>query len=223
MKTLPGGAKGNGQYFPMIKTLAAMCRAMEYLVIQSVTSFESNLKDLQANGSKKLVNSSEFKKIVSEVAAIRGREGYVGHPKMERLRTMCIEHFEAAKDEVDEYTGEKRETRVMIFCNFRAVVEEIVDCLNTQRPLIKATPFVGQASSKGTKGKSQKEQLEVRFIFSFRFHARSSSNSSPLVRVARLFASSRKEFTTFSLQLRSEKKGWISERFVGLNRVDFVM
>lgn len=179
MKTLPGGAKGNGQYFPMIKTLAAMCRAMEYLVIQSVTSFESNLKDLQANGSKKLVNSSEFKKIVSEVAAIRGREGYVGHPKMERLRTMCIEHFEAAKDEVDEYTGEKRETRVMIFCNFRAVVEEIVDCLNTQRPLIKATPFVGQASSKGTKGKSQKEQLEVCFICSFRFLSRFSSNSHP--------------------------------------------
>ncbi|GAA5962894.1 hypothetical protein JCM3765_005908 [Sporobolomyces pararoseus] len=161
IKTLPGGQKSNGQYYPMIKTLAQMCRAMEYLVIQSVTSFESNLKDIQSTGSKKLVNSTEFKKIVNEVAGIRGREGYVGHPKMEKLRAMCIEHFESTKDEVDEYTGEKRETRVMIFCNFRAVVEEIVDCLNTQRPLIKATPFVGQASSKGTKGKSQKEQLET--------------------------------------------------------------
>ncbi|GAA5989448.1 hypothetical protein JCM5350_000708 [Sporobolomyces pararoseus] len=161
IKALPGGPKSNGQYFPMVKTLAQMCRAMEYLVIQSVSSFESNLKDIQSTGSKKLVNSTEFKKIVNEVAAIRGREGYVGHPKMEKLRAMCIEHFESTKDEVDEYTGEKRETRVMIFCNFRAVVEEIVDCLNTQRPLIKATPFVGQASSKGTKGKSQKEQLET--------------------------------------------------------------
>jgi len=161
MKGLPGGSKGNGKYFPMIKTLAQMCRAMEYLVIQSVTSFESSIKDIQANGLKSLVSSSGFKQVVSEVAAIRGREGYVGHPKMEKLRTMCLEHFEATKDDVDEYTGEKRETRVMIFCNFRAVVEEIVACLNTQRPLIKATPFVGQASSKGTKGKSQKEQLEV--------------------------------------------------------------
>ncbi|GAA6016098.1 hypothetical protein JCM11491_000667 [Sporobolomyces phaffii] len=161
IKALPGGGKSNGQYFPMIKTLGQMCRAMEYLVIQSVTSFESSLKDIQANGAKKLVQSTGFKQVVSEVAAIRGREGYVGHPKMEKLRAMCLEHFEATKDDVDEYTGEKRETRVMIFCNFRAVVEEIVDCLNTQRPLIKATPFVGQASSKGTKGKSQKEQLET--------------------------------------------------------------
>jgi ATP-dependent DNA helicase MPH1 len=166
IKSLPGGGKSNGQYFPMIKTLAQMCRAMEYLIIQSVTSFESSVKDIEANGSKKLVSTSGFKQIVSEVAAIRGREGYVGHPKMEKLRSMCLEHFEATKDDVDEYTGEKRETRVMIFCNFRAVVEEIVDCLNTQRPLIKATPFVGQASSKGAKGKSQKEQLEVRFALS---------------------------------------------------------
>ncbi|GAA6064429.1 hypothetical protein JCM10212_005308 [Sporobolomyces blumeae] len=161
IKSLPGGGKGNGRYFPLVKTLAQMCRAMEYLVIQSVTSFHSSLKDIEANGSKKLVESAGFKQVLNEVTSLRGRPGYVGHPKMEKLRSMCIEHFKASSHEIDEYTGEKRETRVMIFCNFRAVVEEIVDCLNTQRPLIKATPFVGQASSKGTKGKSQKEQLET--------------------------------------------------------------
>ncbi|GAA5874284.1 hypothetical protein JCM1840_000622 [Sporobolomyces johnsonii] len=162
IKSMPGGAKGNSQYFPKIKTLMMMARAMEYLVIQSVTAFESNLKDIQSAGSKTLVESSGFRNVLRETAALRSRAGYVGHPKMEKLRQMCLEHFKAAQDERDEYTGEKRETRVMIFCNFRAVVEEIVACLNTQRPLIKATPFVGQAASKGgAKGKSQKEQLET--------------------------------------------------------------
>lgn len=159
---LPGGRKDNGKFFPMIKTLAMMARAMEYLVVQSVTSFLSVLKDIEGAGSKNLVNSSGFREVLRDTTALRSRVGYVGHPKMEKLRSMCIEHFTNAQDERDEYTGERRETRVMIFCNFRSVVEEIVDCLNTQRPLIKATPFVGQASSKGTKGKSQKEQLEVR-------------------------------------------------------------
>ncbi|BGP19442.1 hypothetical protein JCM10213_000681 [Rhodosporidiobolus nylandii] len=161
IKALPGGGKSNGKYFPMVKTLAMMARAMEYLVIQSVTSFESNLKDIEQQGSKNLVGSAGFREIMRETAALRGRAGYVGHPKMEKLRSMCLEHFQNAQNEVDELTGEKRETRVMIFCNFRAVVEEICACLNTQRPLIKATPFVGQASSKGVKGKSQKEQLET--------------------------------------------------------------
>ncbi|BGP51068.1 3'-5' DNA helicase [Rhodotorula kratochvilovae] len=158
---LPGGRGANGKFFPMIKTLAMMARAMEYLVVQSVTSFESVLKDIEGAGSKNLVNSGGFREVLRETSALRGRAGYVGHPKMEKLRSMCIEHFTNAQDERDEYTGERRETRVMIFCNFRAVVEEIVQCLNSQRPLIKATPFVGQASSKGTKGKSQKEQLET--------------------------------------------------------------
>jgi ERCC4-related helicase len=164
MKALPGGSGANGKYFSMIKTLGMMARAMEYLVIQSVTQFESNLKDIEQNGSKNLIASPGFRDILKETSQLRARAGYVGHPKMEKLRSMCLEHFKNAENEVDEY-GEKRETRVMIFCNFRAVVEEIVACLNTQRPLIKATPFVGQASSKGVKGKSQKQQLEARPFF----------------------------------------------------------
>ncbi|KWU41869.1 P-loop containing nucleoside triphosphate hydrolase protein, partial [Rhodotorula sp. JG-1b] len=157
---LPGGRQANGKYFSMIKTLAAMARAIEYLTVQSVTSFESVVKDLQQNGSKALVQQPGFRDILRETSALRAHPGYVGHPKMEMLRSICLEHFKSSLNLVDEY-GDKRETRVMIFCNFRAVVEEIVACLNTQKPLIKATAFVGQASSKGVKGKSQKEQLET--------------------------------------------------------------
>ncbi|KAI5475818.1 ATP-dependent DNA helicase MPH1 [Pseudohyphozyma bogoriensis] len=160
IKDLPGGAKGNSKYYPMIKVLSTMARAMEYLVIQSMTSFESILKDLAAEGPKSLTQSPIFKDLVKECNFIRASPGYVGHPKMDNLIKMCSAHFEEAQHELDDY-GQPMQTRVMIFCNFRAVVDEIVDCLNRQRPLIKATAFVGQASSKGAKGKSQKEQIET--------------------------------------------------------------
>jgi ERCC4-related helicase len=160
IKTLPGGPGPNGKFFPMVKVLGAMCRAMEYLIIQSVTSFMTTVKDLQADAPKTLVNNPQFSQIINEVGRLQNSPGYVGHPKMHQLRDMCMQHFRDHEGAVDQW-GEPIDTRVMVFCNFRAVVEELVDCLNQQRPLIKATPFVGQSTAKGARGMSQKEQLEV--------------------------------------------------------------
>ncbi|KAJ7630699.1 hypothetical protein FB45DRAFT_1027891 [Roridomyces roridus] len=48
------------------------------------------------------------------------------------------------------------------FASYRETVEEIVDYLNLDKPLIRANPFIGQATDKqGRKGMSQKEQLDV--------------------------------------------------------------
>ena len=138
-----------------------MARAMEYLVIQSLTEFQRIVKDLEVDAPKTLTSLPDFKSILRETSELRGRPGYVGHPKMSSLREMCAKHFEKCATEVDPDTGEPVETRVMVFCNYRAVVGEIVDCLNQQRPLIKATEFVGQSSAKGVKGKTQKDQIEV--------------------------------------------------------------
>lgn len=142
-----------------------MARAMEYLVIQSLTEFQRLVKDLDAEGPKTLATSPEFRSVLNETNELRGRPGYVGHPKMSTLREMCAAHFERCASEVDPDTSKPVETRVMVFCNYRAVVDEIVDCLNQQRPLIKATAFVGQSSAKGVKGKTQKDQIEVRRLF----------------------------------------------------------
>ncbi|KAL8293793.1 hypothetical protein RQP46_000494 [Phenoliferia psychrophenolica] len=161
IKDLPGGAKSNGRYYIMIKTLATMARAMEYLVIQSLTEFQRVVKDLESEGPKALGQHPEFRSILRETSELRGLPGYVGHPKMSTLREMCAAHFERCANEVDPDTGAPVQTRVMVFCNYRAVVGEIVDCLNQQRPLIKATEFVGQSSAKGVKGKTQKDQIET--------------------------------------------------------------
>jgi ERCC4-related helicase len=160
IKDLEGGAKANGRYYPMIKTLGSMARAMEYLVIQSVSSFLNQVKDLESSGPKTLTGSPAFRDVLKECGNLQATPGYVGHPKMEKLRSMCIQHFMDAEEDLDE-EGNKRETRVMVFCNYRAVVEEIVDCLNQQRPIIRATSFVGQGAAKGVKGINQKDQIEV--------------------------------------------------------------
>ena len=56
---------------------------------------------------------------------------------------------------------EDRETRVIIFCQFRDCVAELVACLDNERPNIRAMPFIGQAGAQGKKGLTQKDQLEV--------------------------------------------------------------
>ncbi|SCV74171.1 BQ2448_6603 [Microbotryum intermedium] len=157
---LPGGARANGRFFPTIKTLSHMSSAMEHLIIQSVTVFEEKLKDME-HAFKTLASKPEFKKIANDVKALKAKSGYVGHPKMERLRSMCWDHFKAAENEMDPLAGKPRQTRIMVFCNYRAVVEEIVMCLNKHAPTIKATRFVGQAAAKDGKGMTQKHQNEA--------------------------------------------------------------
>ena len=50
----------------------------------------------------------------------------------------------------------------MVFVTYRECLDEIVERLNTEQPLVRATRFVGQgADRQGKKGFAQKEQLEV--------------------------------------------------------------
>ena len=76
------------------------------------------------------------------------------HPKMDKLLDVTRLHFQGAKEE-------DRETRVIIFCQFRDCVAELVACLDNERPNIRAMPFIGQAGAQGKKGLTQKDQLEV--------------------------------------------------------------
>lgn len=60
----------------------------------------------------------------------------------------------------------------MVFMTFQEAVDEIVEVLNFERPLIRAHKFIGQGTDKqGKKGLAQKKQLEVSVslcYFSFR-------------------------------------------------------
>jgi ATP-dependent DNA helicase MPH1 len=150
----------------------------------------------KSNKGKKLLADPTFKAVLKEVEAQRNRPGgFSLHPKMERLKAMVVQHFGEKMGEPAE-----QDTKVMVFATFRETVDEIVEVLKAEQPLIRPTRFVGQGSDKqGKKGIAQKEQLEVREPSSY-------ISRNRLTAFTRLSRSSRPESITFWFQLRSERR-----------------
>lgn len=118
-------------------------------------------KGAAASKSKKLRHDPLFQATMRELENQRSR-GFSVHPKMDLLKTLVVQHFakNLADDDAEERSNE--ETRAMVFVTFREAVDEIVEALNFERPLIRASKFIGQGTDKqGKKGLAQKEQLEV--------------------------------------------------------------
>src|SRR5690606_21694741 len=75
------------------------------------------------------------------------------HPKLHQLEQIVLDHFK-------ENELLNRETRVIIFAQYRDTVVQIVEKLSSFAPRIKIMQFVGQSSGR-TKGLPQKEQENV--------------------------------------------------------------
>ena len=107
--------------------------------------------------------------ILEEFEAQKNRPtGFAIHPKMEKLKMLLVEHFaqkQFDKEDADAAgrgEGVSGDSRVMVFSTYRQCVDEIVEYLNRERPMIRAVPFIGQGTDKsGKKGYGQKQQLEV--------------------------------------------------------------
>ena len=160
-----------------------------------------------ASKSKKLRSNPLFQATMAELEDQRSR-GFSVHPKMDLLKTLIIQHFaeNLADGGVEERTNE--ETRAMVFVTFREVVDEIVEALNSERPLIRASKFIGQGTDKqGKKGLAQKEQLEV---------SMSDLNNPFLTEVipCRSSRNLKLESLTYWLQLLLEKKGWTLAKLI---------
>lgn len=123
----------------------------------------------QNNSSKRFKNDPGYVALMKEVEAQR-QAGWGVHPKIEKLKTILIQHF-GSKLADDPEDGNQDTSKVMVFSSYRGVVQELVKELNKDSPLIRATEFIGQGTDKqGKKGLQQKEQLEVgtnilRFFF----------------------------------------------------------
>ena len=86
--------------------------------------------------------------------------GFPTHPKMERLTGLILQHLTAKLPDDPDATPES--TKIMVFATHRDCVEEIVASLNEERPIVRASRFIGQGTDKhGRKGLAQREQLEV--------------------------------------------------------------
>ncbi|KAF9243791.1 P-loop containing nucleoside triphosphate hydrolase protein [Melanogaster broomeanus] len=160
-----------------LSKLGAMARAMSYLMEASVSMCFGTLQGLVADkdkpddGKKKPPSKSRVKpdpalqRLLADLDARRNRPGGFGmHPKMETLKTLLVQHFGVRMPEGNEggEASDAGDTRAMVFVTYRECVDEIVEVLNQESPLLKATRFVGQGVDKhGKKGIAQKEQLEV--------------------------------------------------------------
>jgi len=95
----------------------------------------------------------------------------ISHPKIAKLREVVLEHFQRF---------DHKETRIIIFSQYRNSVCEIAAVLHAHKPIVRVMEFVGQSDAehtpgrgggkngeekatkrKGKKGLTQKEQMEV--------------------------------------------------------------
>ncbi|KAL1671341.1 P-loop containing nucleoside triphosphate hydrolase protein, partial [Schizophyllum commune] len=141
----------------------------------SVKEIESDAGDTRSkSGNKKLASNPLFKEVAKALEQQRQRQpdprhpdGFSMHPKMQKAKNIIVNHFTQGigENEANSATNggssaHKNESRVIVFVTFREAVEEIVQALNFERPLIRATKFVGQGlDKKGGRGLAQKEQI----------------------------------------------------------------
>ncbi|KAF5377463.1 hypothetical protein D9615_005173 [Tricholomella constricta] len=161
-------------YGPLSK-LASLARAMGYLIEGTLGMCHTYLHELARAGDedtapgpgkaaaasrmKALRNDPMFRAVLHELDSQRG-QGFSVHPKMDRLKMLVVQHFGQQLGEGQETTLDQ--TRVMVFVTFREAVDEIVEALNAEQPLIRAHKFIGQGTDKqGNKGLAQKQQLDV--------------------------------------------------------------
>lgn len=145
---------------------------------EAMAAFENTTTDSNGKvkyGSKQLCKTSGYQKVMELLKNLRGSTtGAVVHPKMNYLRSLLLEYFnsqprndaDADLDVLDGAGAEaktKKESKVMVFVQFRKSVEHIVEILNMDQPVIRAHRFIGQSASKeGVKGLSQIQQNKVR-------------------------------------------------------------
>ncbi|KAL8783361.1 MAG: hypothetical protein Q9213_004680 [Squamulea squamosa] len=129
---------------------------------RKVVAFRDACDDPKGKVSKyrTQVNESEpFRTIVSRVRGWINNSDFVGHPKLEYLQRVVLNHFLDAGE--GRGASAPSSTRVMVFAHYRDSAEEIAHVLKRNDPMIRPRVFVGQANSKGSEGMDQKTQLDV--------------------------------------------------------------
>lgn len=127
-----------------------------------VLAFRNELNSNEKKGGKyaRQINDSEsFQTMMSRVQIWINNPDFVGHPKLEYLQTVVMNHFLDAGD--GRGASDPSGTRVMVFSHYRDSAEEIARVLKRNDPMIRPHVFVGQASSKGSDGMDQKKQLDI--------------------------------------------------------------
>ena len=131
-----------------------IAHAIELLETQTLASFHAYLKELisqaeqkKSKGVQNLVKTPEFNAALLSLAQLIGKN--IEHPKINKVSEIVEEEFSHTES-----------PKILVFTQFRDTASLLVNKLNMNQK-IKASLFIGQASSARTKGLSQKEQKAI--------------------------------------------------------------
>ncbi|KAI4190897.1 MAG: hypothetical protein L6R41_000498 [Letrouitia leprolyta] len=149
--------------------LASLAHGIELLKFHGIGPFYHKVlafrNDTQSTGNKaskykKQIDQSEhFEKMMSRVRTWINNPDFIGHPKLEHVQSVVLNHFLDAGE--GRGASGPSGTRIMVFAHYRDSAEEITRVLTRNEPMIRPRVFVGQATSKSSEGMDQKTQLDV--------------------------------------------------------------
>ena len=162
---LPGMSMQEAKnYLSQVQFMISLAHAHDLLKGHGLGSFVESLNKMadsiqntrQSYGLKHdIITSMRFKAVHREAQTLL-ENGTVQHPKVTALIDLLKDHFTRAKN-----CG--KETKAIIFTEFRSSVDNLLEELDHMRPLVQAEGFVGQAGSSSTKvsdGRKKKKKTD---------------------------------------------------------------
>ncbi|KAL5332773.1 hypothetical protein BJX70DRAFT_383034 [Aspergillus crustosus] len=159
-----------GKVNAIFSVLASMAHGIDLLKYHGITPLYRHLTHFQSNtdgqkGGKyqrQIVQDEHFKKLMNYLSPWTKNPEFIGHPKLEYLKQVVLNHFMDAGEGAHAASSETQTaTRVMIFVHFRDSAEEVTRVLKRYEPMIRPHVFVGQSTAKGSEGMGQKTQLDI--------------------------------------------------------------
>ncbi|KAJ5601171.1 hypothetical protein N7510_010705 [Penicillium lagena] len=159
-----------GKVNSIFTVLASLAHAIDLLKYHGIVPFYRHLLHFKGGGDgqkggkyqKQIVQDESFKKLFSHLEPWSKNPEFIGHPKLEYLKSVILNHFMDAGEGTDSSSSNGNSaTRVMIFVHFRDSAEEVARVLKRYEPMIRPHVFVGQSSAKGSDGMDQKTQLQI--------------------------------------------------------------
>lgn len=150
--------------------LSQLAHSIGLLKFHGIGPFYSGMKEFQRNvesgrtkskNAREVVQSNDWVQMTNRIDGWLGNPDFVGHPKLQYLREVVLNHFLDAGEGTLGIDAPPSATRVMVFASYRDSTEEICRVLKRSEPMIRPQVFVGQASSSTSEGMNQKRQNEV--------------------------------------------------------------
>ncbi|KAJ5156949.1 ATP-dependent DNA helicase mph1 [Penicillium canariense] len=159
-----------GKVNAIFTVLASLAHAIDLLKYHGIVPFYRHILHFKSNTDgqkggkwqKQVVQDESFKKLLSHLDPWTKNPEFIGHPKLEYLKSVILNHFmDAGEGKETADSNGRPATRVMIFVHFRDSAEEVTRVLQRYAPMIRPHVFVGQSSAKGSEGMDQKTQLQI--------------------------------------------------------------